>query len=207
MVINDRFSRWVQAVPSKDLGAGTVVTFLTNEVIPQFGIPAIISSDNGSAFVKKTVKLVLQTLRVKQRFGCVHHPQSQGMVERVNGTLKVKINNICATTKLNWIDALPPALMSCRMQTNRTTRLTPHDMLTGRPMPVTRRRDVYEGPSLEQLEVELKQYMQQLTMIHKSIYAQEKQKEPEADQEEGPIKPGDQVYVRAFRRKWNEPRR
>ncbi|XP_062902003.1 uncharacterized protein LOC134345377 isoform X2 [Mobula hypostoma] len=35
----------------------------------------------------------------------------------------------------------------------------------------------------------------------------EKRKELKIVQREGPIKPGDQVYVRAFRRKWNEPRR
>ncbi|XP_062905776.1 uncharacterized protein LOC134347311 [Mobula hypostoma] len=39
------------------------------------------------------------------------------------------------------------------------------------------------------------------------IAPQEKQKEPEIDQGEGPIQPGDQVYVPVFRRKWNKPRR
>ena len=105
LVIIDRFSRWVEAVPSKHQGAATVVKFLTNEVIPRFGIPTEISSDNGSAFVNHVVKQVLQALRVEQRLGCVYHPQSQGIVERVNGTLKVKINKICVDTGLNWVDA------------------------------------------------------------------------------------------------------
>ncbi|XP_059827358.1 uncharacterized protein K02A2.6-like, partial [Hypanus sabinus] len=99
LVVIDQFSRCVEAVPSKDQGAKTVVKFLTNEVIPRFGIPTEVSSDNGSAFIQKVVKLVLQALRIKQRFGCVYHPQSQGMVERINGTLKAKLNKICADTK------------------------------------------------------------------------------------------------------------
>ncbi len=126
-VVIDIFSRWVEAVPSEDQGA-------TREVIPRFGIPSEISSDNGSAFIQKTVKQVLQQLRIKQRLGWIYHPQSQGMVERLNGTLKAKLNKICESTKLNWIDALPLALMSYRMQTNRNTHLTPHEMLTGRPL-------------------------------------------------------------------------
>ncbi len=64
LVIIDRFSRWVEAVPSADqgAGAGTVIKFLTREVIPKFGIPSEISSDNGSVFIQKTVKQVLQQL-------------------------------------------------------------------------------------------------------------------------------------------------
>jgi len=115
LVVIDCFSRWVEATPSKDLGAETVVKFFVREVISQFGTPSEISSDNGSAFVQKVAKGILQQLRIKQRCGAVYHPQSQGMVERINGTLKAKLNKICASTKLNWVDALPLAVMSYRI--------------------------------------------------------------------------------------------
>ena len=208
LVVIDRFSRWVEAVPSKDQSAATVIKFLTREVMPRFGIPTEISSDNGSAFIQKTVKQVIQQLHVKQRLGCVYHPQSQGMVERVNGTIKTKINKICASAKLNWVDALPLALMSYRMQTNRMTHLTPHEMLTGRPMPAPNLRGPHKGPPLEQLQLEIREYIKQLTGIHKLIFQQEKNRvpEPEDDPPRG-VEPGDQVYIRVFRRKWNEPRR
>ncbi len=201
LVIIDRFSRWVEAVPSTDQGAQTVITFLTREVIPRFGIPSQISSDNGLAFIQRTVKTVIQQLRIKQRLGCVYHPQSQSLVERANGTLKAKLNKIYADTKLNWVDALPLALMSY-------TNLTPHEMLTGRPMPVPYLRGPYEGPPLEQLQMELGAYMKQLTAIHEAINAQEQSRGPREEEETpGAIQPGDQVYLRVFRRRWNEPRR
>ncbi|GCC30125.1 hypothetical protein chiPu_0008572 [Chiloscyllium punctatum] len=93
------------------------------------------------------------------------------------------------------------------MQINRMTNLTPYEMLTGRPMPVPRWRGSYGGPSLERLSLELKQYMQQLTMIHETIHLQETQREPPPVNKEGPIKPGDWVYMQGFQRRWNEPRR
>ncbi len=171
-----------------------MIKFLTREVIPRCGIPSQISSDNGSAFIQRTVKTVIQQLRIKQRLGCVYHPQSQGLVERVNGTLKAKLNKICADTKLNWVDALPLALMSYRMQTNRITNLTPHEMLTGRPMPVPYLRGPYEGPPLEQLQMELRAYMKQITAIHEAINAQEQSRGPREEEETpGAIQPGDQV--------------
>ncbi|XP_036001791.1 protein NYNRIN-like [Fundulus heteroclitus] len=207
LVVIDRFSRWVEAVPSKTLGAETVIKFLTREVIPRFGIPSEISSDNGSAFIQKVLKGVLLKLGIKQRFGAIYHPQSEGIVERINGTLKAKLNKICASTNLNWADALPLALMSYRMQMHRSTHLTPHEMLTGRTMPVPEWRLPFKGPALEQLQTELKAYMDQLTAIHRAIYLQEKARSscPESVVKR-PVEPGDLVYVKVFRRKWNSSR-
>ena len=64
--------------------------------------------------------------------------------------------------------------MSYRMQANRTTHLTPHEMLTGRLMPSPVIQGPHKGPPLEQLETELRRYMGQLTGIHRLIFQQEK---------------------------------
>ena len=204
LVIIDRFSRWVEAIPSKDQGAGTVVKFLANEVIPRFGIPVTISSDNGPAFVGHVLRQVMQALRIKQRYSCVYHPKSQGIVERVNGILKAKINKICQDANLNWVDALLLALMCYRSQESRITHLSPHEMLTGRRMPVPQIRGQSEGPPLEALDLALKLYMQQLSVIHRTILEQEQAREPETAAEDQPVQAGDLVYIRRFRRRWNE---
>ena len=94
------------------------------------------------------------------------------------------------------------------MQANRMTHLILHEMLEGRPMLSPTLRGPHKGPPLEQLELELKKYIRQLTSIHKLIFYQEKDSVPE--QEEKPpreVEPDDQLYLRVFRRKWNEPRR
>lgn len=89
-------------------------------------------------------------LGIKQKFGCVYHPQSQGAVERANGTLKAKLAKIMEDSqyKLNWVDALLLALMSMCTQANRLTHLTPHEALTGKPVLVPFYQGSYEGPPL-----------------------------------------------------------
>ncbi|RCU35120.1 hypothetical protein DVA81_17895, partial [Acinetobacter baumannii] len=77
------------------------------------------------AFVAETIKKALKMLGIKQKFRCVYHPQSQRVVERANGMLKAKLAKIRADSqyKINWVDALPLALMAIRTLTNTNTKL------------------------------------------------------------------------------------
>ncbi|GCB84234.1 hypothetical protein scyTo_0024855 [Scyliorhinus torazame] len=78
--------------------------------------------------------------------------------------------------------------------------------MTGRVMPVPKIRGA-GGPALECLDQDAREYVRQLTIIHRTIFEQEKAKEEESPAAEHQIRPGDQVYIRKFRRRWNEPRR
>lgn len=57
------------------------------------------SSDNDTAFVGNTMRIALKMLIIKQKLGCVYHPQLQGMVERANGMLKAKLAKIGADSQ------------------------------------------------------------------------------------------------------------
>ncbi|XP_029686437.1 uncharacterized protein [Takifugu rubripes] len=165
LVVVCRFSRWIEACPTSKADHKAAAKFLCKEVFPRFGMPDTISSDNGPHFVSQVIQEMFKILGIKQKYGCVYHPQSQASVERANGVLKTKIAKIMADCngKLTWVDALPIALMAMRSQTNRLTHLTPHEMLTGRPMPLPQTRGPVEGPAIAQLERELGDYLRALT--------------------------------------------
>ncbi|XP_061127087.1 uncharacterized protein LOC133146985 [Syngnathus typhle] len=214
LVVVDRFSRWPEACPTKRKDAQSVAKFLCREVICRWGLPDRISSDNGKEFVDKTVKLILQKLGIKQRLGAVYHPQSQGICEKMNGVLKTRISKICQHTGLNWIAALPLALMVCRSSALRDLHLTPHELVTGRRMPSPCLRTSGKGPSLSILENEMKAYVKHLTTVHRNIstYVVDRQKQEEVQERleanaKDTVQPGDKVYVKVFRRKWFNERR
>lgn len=104
----------------------------------------------------KTVKLILQKLGIKQRLGAVYHPQSQGICEKMNGILKNRIAKICQHTGLNWVTALPLALMACRSSELHDLHLTPHELATSRRMPNPCWRTSGKGPSLAPLVDEMR---------------------------------------------------
>ena len=68
------------------------------------------------------------------------------------------------------------------MQANRMKNdsQTLHEMLTGRPMPSPTLRGPYKGPPLEQPQLEIREYIRQLTAMHELIFPQEKDRAPES---------------------------
>ncbi|KAI7814444.1 hypothetical protein IRJ41_018499, partial [Triplophysa rosa] len=135
LVIVDYFTGWPEAYPVGREDSTAVIKCLINQYIPHYGFPRRIRSDNGSHFKNEHLKVVEQALGLTHAYGSVYHPASQGKIERLNLTIKLKLAKICAQTKLNWLSALPIALMSIRSSVNRISGFTPFELLTGRQFP------------------------------------------------------------------------
>lgn len=150
LVCVDAFTGWPEAWPAKREDAKTVIKCLVNHYIPRHGFPRRVRSDNGSHFKNKDLNQVEGMLGLKHKFGTVYHPQSQGKVERMNSNIKQKIGKITATTGLNWVDALPLALMSIRFSVNQGTGFTPYELWTGRQFPAPLAGTNLEGYHFDQ---------------------------------------------------------
>ena len=51
LVFIDTFSSWVEAFPTRTETANVIAKKILEEIFPRFGIPKVIRSDNGPAFV------------------------------------------------------------------------------------------------------------------------------------------------------------
>jgi transposase InsO family protein len=61
-----------------------VVRALLKEIIPRYGIPISIGSDNGPAFVAEVVKQLIKGLKITWNIHTAYQPQCSAKVERMN---------------------------------------------------------------------------------------------------------------------------
>nr|XP_039335754.1 uncharacterized protein LOC120367937 isoform X2 [Saimiri boliviensis boliviensis] len=72
------FSAWIEAFPTSRETADMVASLLVQEIIPSFGLPATIRSDNGPAFTAQVVQLVAKSLSISWKLHILYHPQLPG---------------------------------------------------------------------------------------------------------------------------------
>ena len=60
----DYMTKWAEAKPLPDKSAMQVAWFIYNEIICQYGCPAIIQSDNGLEFINEIIKQLLEKFQI-----------------------------------------------------------------------------------------------------------------------------------------------
>ncbi|XP_039897492.1 protein NYNRIN-like isoform X2 [Simochromis diagramma] len=135
LVIVDQFSKWVEAYPTSKETAEVVCQKLCNEIIPRFGIPHQINSDRGPSFTSEVIQKCAKTLGIDWKYHVPYHPQSSGVVERMNRTIKNRLTKAMIETGMTWAKLLPQVLCEIRMTPSAATKLSPFEIIMGRPFP------------------------------------------------------------------------
>lgn len=137
------------------------------------------------------MKELCTTLGIKQRLHCPYHPQSPGLAK------------LCAETGLKWVLLSPLALMSMRSTPTRKHKLTPHEIITGRPM-IIPSNSIFcmkkIGPS--SMDETMMAFCSSLTSAVQRIYRQVKASQSlPGNQPCRDIQPGVWVCIREYQRK------
>ncbi|KAL0150426.1 hypothetical protein M9458_054243 [Cirrhinus mrigala] len=182
LVMVDMWSKWTEVFPSSKQDATAVAKALLTEIVPRWGIPRKISSDNEGIF--------------------------GGGVERHNQTLKNKLAKCCEETGLTWVKALPIVLMYMRMRKRVRSNLSPYEILFGRPPHVGLEGGKQPLPSTELCEHDMLSYCKEMSSLLSNICVQVKAAQQKvAETPLHAFKPGDFVVIRDFRRKsWRAKR-
>ena len=144
IVVGDYFTKWHEAYPCRDHTALTVADELVSKFFSRFGCPDQIHSDQGREFESILFSEVCNKLGIKKTRTVPYRPQSDGLVERFNRTLKQMLKSFVDKNKSDWDDLLPYMLMAYRSTEHASTGFTPNMLMLGRE--VSYPIDLMAGP-------------------------------------------------------------
>ena len=155
-LVVDLFSRHAEgyALKKSEKNAKGFVAIMANKYIPRWGCPHTFLSDRGPEFATGVAKGVYKMLGTVKKFTSSYHPQTNGMVERLNHTLCQMLSHMMADDQANWDEMLPHAVAAHNNNVCRGTGLAPNLVHIGRyprlPMTILERKGVSGNQGLKQ---------------------------------------------------------
>ena len=123
-------SKWPEAIPLKTITARAVSAGLM-DIFSRTGIPLELLSDQGAQFIGKVTSQLCKSLRIEKLKTTPYHPETNGTVERLHGTLGSMLSK-AASQGLDWVGQIPFALFALRAAPNRETGFSPFELAFGR---------------------------------------------------------------------------
>ena len=91
MTAMEYLSKWAVTTAIPSMETIHIIPTLLYEIVLKIGLPSRLITDNGSNFVSEAMQMVCQRLGIKRSLTSVEHPQTDGLVERLNRTLKTSL--------------------------------------------------------------------------------------------------------------------
>ena len=124
LVAVDKFTKWIEAKPIKNLDACTAISFVRGLTF-RYGVPHSIITDNGSNFDSDKFRAFCASQGTRLDYASVAHPQTNGQAERANALilkgLKPRLMRDLKHATGAWVDELPSVLWGLRTTPNRST--------------------------------------------------------------------------------------
>ena len=142
LVFQDYLTKWPEVYPLPDHKAPTVAGCLA-DLIWRHGVPSRIIHDRAPEFLSSVLQDTAAVFGVQQLPTSGGHPQTDGLVERLNRTLKAMLTKLVAKNGRDWDTKLGPVLMAYRTTPQTSTGESLFYLLYGRDAKVPSALDFY----------------------------------------------------------------
>ncbi|CAI5638198.1 unnamed protein product [Oreochromis niloticus] len=125
------------------------------------GFPQEILTDQGTNFMSTLLKQVYKLLGIRSVRTTPYHPQTDGLTERFNQTLKQMRRKFVNDTGSDWDQWLPYLLFAYREVPQASTGFSPFELLYGHEVrgPLTLLKDSWEGEQGKEESVSVISYV------------------------------------------------
>jgi len=134
----DRHSGWMVATPQqrKGLTARKVALEMLDRAWGPFGVPSIVTSDQGPQFAGAWWMTLCAGLGIQVAHAQAYHHQANGRAEAAGRQLQVALRKMHAQEQgINWVEALPRALRYIHDRKGES-ELSPYEIMFGRLRPL-----------------------------------------------------------------------
>lgn len=131
MVVGDYFTKWIDAIPIRNMKANTIAQKFVNHIVSIFGVPMQIHSDQGQTFESDVFKEMCRILGIEKTRTTPYRPQSDGMIERANRTIENMLSAFVDENQKNWDDLIPLLMLAYRSSVHESTGVSPNEMVFG----------------------------------------------------------------------------
>ena len=130
--IIDRTTRWLGAIPLKEMSASTCSQVFFSHWVSRFGMPASVTSDRGTQFTSDTWQQLCKRLGCRHVTTTAYHPQAYGMVERAHRQLKDALR--AREAGAEWPDHLAWVLIGLRAASKESNCVSSAQLVFGQPL-------------------------------------------------------------------------
>ena len=132
LVITDHYTRYAQAIPTRNQSAQTTAKALFENFFLHYGFPARIHSDQGANFESKLIQSLCSLTGMRKTRTTPYQPMGNGMVERFNKTLLNMLGTLEESQKSDWKSHVSTMTHAYNAASHDSTGFSPFFLIFGR---------------------------------------------------------------------------
>jgi len=161
LVAIDCCTKWVEALPLKNIRANTVAEAFVNQIISRYGVPLEVHTDQGKNFESRIFLEMTRLLEIRKTRTTALDPQSDGQVECHHQTILSYLAKFAAENQKNWDSWIPMYLLGYRSSKHEATGSSPAELYFARDLKLP--LDLLRGrPPEEERENSIGSYIRRL---------------------------------------------
>ncbi len=131
LVVTDRLSKGIVAIPMQGITTDDVARALWTRVFSEHGLPRALVSDRGTQFDSQLWKKACEKWGIRRAMSTAFHPETDGATERMNQVIEHYFRTFCTFWQNDWDSLCGIAQLAINNRPATSTGFSPFFLLHG----------------------------------------------------------------------------
>lgn len=131
LIATDYFTKWIEAIPSRQATDTVIIAFLENIILSRFGCPQKLITDNVASFKCKRMIDFYNKYHITLGHSTTYYPQGNGLAESYSKILVNIIKKLLEDNEKTWNKNLVNALWVDKLTTKKSIGTSPCQLVYG----------------------------------------------------------------------------